>query len=131
LRDFVGRTPDCATNPLCSTVDRVLEPVDTLQQTLSQTIGSQMRQLTDYLAEIDTQFRGSIRFLPARAGVERPALQHRPAPPGLREWSRHLSAGLRRLDTLVVRALITPSVVALLGRWFWWPRGMARVVTRG
>ena len=28
------------------------------------------------------------------------------------------------LDTLVVRALITPSVVALLGRWFWWPRGM-------
>jgi putative drug exporter of the RND superfamily len=27
------------------------------------------------------------------------------------------------LDTLVVRALITPSVVALLGRWFWWPRG--------
>jgi RND superfamily putative drug exporter len=35
------------------------------------------------------------------------------------------------LDTLVVRALVTPSVVALLGRWFWWPRGMARVVTRG
>ncbi len=29
------------------------------------------------------------------------------------------------LDTLVVRASITPSVVALLGRWFWWPRGMA------
>jgi RND superfamily putative drug exporter len=25
------------------------------------------------------------------------------------------------LDTLVVRALMTPSVAALLGRWFWWP----------
>ncbi len=29
------------------------------------------------------------------------------------------------LGTLVVRALITPSVVASLGRWFWWPRRMA------
>jgi putative drug exporter of the RND superfamily len=35
------------------------------------------------------------------------------------------------LDTLVVRALVTPSVVALLGRWFWWPGGMARAVSRG
>lgn len=25
------------------------------------------------------------------------------------------------LDTLVVRAFIVPSIVALLGRWFWWP----------
>ncbi len=25
-------------------------------------------------------------------------------------------------DTLVVRSLITPSIAALLGRWFWWPR---------
>jgi RND superfamily putative drug exporter len=25
-------------------------------------------------------------------------------------------------DTLVVRSLMTPSVAALLGRWFWWPR---------
>ena len=24
-------------------------------------------------------------------------------------------------DTLVVRAFMTPSVAALLGRWFWWP----------
>ncbi len=27
--------------------------------------------------------------------------------------------------------LVSPSVVALLGRWFWWPRGVARAVTRG
>ena len=33
LRDFVGRTPDCAANPICSTVDRVLQPVDSLVQT--------------------------------------------------------------------------------------------------
>ncbi|WP_237572711.1 MMPL/RND family transporter [Mycolicibacterium lacusdiani] len=25
-------------------------------------------------------------------------------------------------DTLVVRSLMTPSLAALLGRWFWWPR---------
>jgi len=24
-------------------------------------------------------------------------------------------------DTFVVRSLITPSIAALLGRWFWWP----------
>jgi RND superfamily putative drug exporter len=24
-------------------------------------------------------------------------------------------------DTLVVRAFMTPSTAALLGRWFWWP----------
>jgi RND superfamily putative drug exporter len=30
------------------------------------------------------------------------------------------------LDTLVVRALVVPSVVALLGRWFFWPGGVAR-----
>ena len=118
LRDFVGRTPDCASNPLCSKVNRVLEPVDSLAETatslgdgaakltggsttvaramaglpqavtqmndalaqarsathdllgLSQSIGPQMRQLTDYLAEIDTQFRGSAAsgfYLPERA----------------------------------------------------------------
>ncbi|TDO11611.1 RND superfamily putative drug exporter [Mycobacterium sp. BK086] len=25
-------------------------------------------------------------------------------------------------DTLVVRAFMTPSIAALMGRWFWWPR---------
>jgi len=30
------------------------------------------------------------------------------------------------IDTLVVRALIVPSIVALLGRWFWWPQGLPR-----
>ena len=25
-------------------------------------------------------------------------------------------------DTLVVRAFMTPSVAAILGRWFWWPQ---------
>ena len=29
------------------------------------------------------------------------------------------------VDTLVVRALVVPSIVALLGRWFWWPRGLS------
>jgi RND superfamily putative drug exporter len=25
-------------------------------------------------------------------------------------------------DTLVVRAFMTPSIAAVLGRWFWWPQ---------
>lgn len=25
------------------------------------------------------------------------------------------------LDTLIVRALLMPSIATLLGRWFWWP----------
>ena len=25
-------------------------------------------------------------------------------------------------DTLIVRAFMTPSIAALLGRWFWWPQ---------
>jgi len=118
LREFVARTPDCAANPLCATVNRVLEPVDGLLQTstrlgdgaakltggsntaaraladmpqavatmssalaqarsathdllgLSDTLGPQLRQLTDYLTEIDTQFQGSAAsgfYLPQRA----------------------------------------------------------------
>ncbi|WP_235663863.1 MMPL/RND family transporter [Mycolicibacter terrae] len=31
-------------------------------------------------------------------------------------------------DTLIVRAFLTPSIAALLGRWFWWPREFARAV---
>jgi RND superfamily putative drug exporter len=27
-------------------------------------------------------------------------------------------------DTLIVRAFMTPSIAALLGRWFWWPQRM-------
>lgn len=30
------------------------------------------------------------------------------------------------VDTLLVRALVVPSIVALLGRWFWWPGAVAR-----
>ena len=25
-------------------------------------------------------------------------------------------------DTLVVRSFMTPSIAALLGKWFWWPQ---------
>jgi putative drug exporter of the RND superfamily len=28
-------------------------------------------------------------------------------------------------DTLIVRSLMTPSIAALLGRWFWWPMNVA------
>ncbi len=29
-------------------------------------------------------------------------------------------------DTLVVRSFMTPSIAALLGRWFWWPQNVLR-----
>ncbi|WP_245233992.1 MMPL family RND transporter [Mycobacterium sp. PS03-16] len=29
-------------------------------------------------------------------------------------------------DTLVIRAFMTPSIAALLGRWFWWPQHVRR-----
>lgn len=29
-------------------------------------------------------------------------------------------------DTLIVRAFMTPSIAALLGRWFWWPQRVRR-----
>lgn len=29
-------------------------------------------------------------------------------------------------DTLIVRSLMTPSIAALLGRWFWWPQKVRR-----
>jgi putative drug exporter of the RND superfamily len=32
-------------------------------------------------------------------------------------------------DTLVVRSFMTPSIAALLGRWFWWPRRVRTYAT--
>jgi RND superfamily putative drug exporter len=29
-------------------------------------------------------------------------------------------------DTLIVRSFMTPSIAALLGRWFWWPLRVRR-----
>jgi len=26
------------------------------------------------------------------------------------------------VDTFIVRSFITPSIAAILGRWFWWPQ---------
>lgn len=30
-------------------------------------------------------------------------------------------------DTLIVRSFLTPSIAALLGRWFWWPQNIQRM----
>jgi RND superfamily putative drug exporter len=35
------------------------------------------------------------------------------------------------LDTFLVRTLLVPSVVALLGRWNWWPSRLAGPTARG
>jgi putative drug exporter of the RND superfamily len=34
-------------------------------------------------------------------------------------------------DTLIVRAFLTPSIAALLGRWFWWPLNVRQRAARG
>ena len=34
-------------------------------------------------------------------------------------------------DTLIVRSFMTPSIAALLGRWFWWPQIVRRQLHRG
>lgn len=118
LRGFVSGTPDCPTNPICSVVARVVQPVDDVMlrsaqlssgaakltdgsaeatrslaslpaavdtmtaqlqrarnatgelTNLASSLGPQLRQLTDYLLEVDTQFRGSAAggfYLPQRA----------------------------------------------------------------
>lgn len=35
------------------------------------------------------------------------------------------------VDTLIVRAFMTPSIAAALGRWFWWPINVFEIVRRG
>jgi RND superfamily putative drug exporter len=27
-------------------------------------------------------------------------------------------------DTLIIRAFMTPSIAAIMGRWFWWPQNV-------
>ncbi|GAB1813085.1 MMPL/RND family transporter [Mycobacterium sp. MUNTM1] len=34
------------------------------------------------------------------------------------------------VDTLIVRAFMTPSIAAALGRWFWWPMNTFNIVNR-
>jgi len=34
-------------------------------------------------------------------------------------------------DTLIVRAFLTPSIAALLGRWFWWPLNVRQRSAKG
>jgi RND superfamily putative drug exporter len=33
-------------------------------------------------------------------------------------------------DTLIVRSFMTPSIAALLGRWFWWPHAVQTPASR-
>ncbi|HEX3947361.1 MAG TPA: MMPL family transporter, partial [Acidimicrobiales bacterium] len=43
----------------------------------------------------------------------------------IREIGFGLAVGIL-LDTFVVRTVLVPSTVALLGRWNWWPSPMGR-----
>ncbi|WP_165604819.1 MMPL family transporter, partial [Mycobacterium intracellulare] len=35
------------------------------------------------------------------------------------------------VDTLIVRAFMTPSIAAALGRWFWWPLNTFEITRQG
>jgi RND superfamily putative drug exporter len=35
------------------------------------------------------------------------------------------------MDTFLLRSLLVPSLVVLLGRWNWWPSHLARVSESG
>jgi RND superfamily putative drug exporter len=34
------------------------------------------------------------------------------------------------VDTFIVRSFMSPSIAAVLGRWFWWPLNTFRTATR-
>jgi RND superfamily putative drug exporter len=34
-------------------------------------------------------------------------------------------------DTLVIRSFMTPSIAALMGKWFWWPQLVRQRPARG
>jgi RND superfamily putative drug exporter len=48
----------------------------------------------------------------------------------IRDVGAGLAVGIL-MDTFLVRTLLVPSTVALLGRWNWWPSAMGRRRTAG
>jgi RND superfamily putative drug exporter len=93
LRDFVGRIPDCAANPICSTVQRVLQPVDSLVQT-SNRLGSGATKLTNGSSTAAT----AMATLPKSVASMKVALgQARSATQDLRGLSDTLGPQMREL----------------------------------
>jgi RND superfamily putative drug exporter len=183
LRAFVSGTPDCPNNPICSAVDRVVQPVDDMLHSsdqiasganqltagagsatnalvglpatvnamadeigraraatadltnVMQSVGPQVHQLTDYLQEIDTQFRGSAAggfYMPQRALEDprlRAALDRLVSPDGRstylliygdgHEWGDDGAHRARQIETAVHEATkegtLTPTSVYLAG----------------
>ena len=70
--------------------------------------------------------RGSRRSTRARDSVQAYAPSRRTTDRDLETIARsgstddRIALGLL-FDTLIVRSFMTPSIAALLGRWFWWP----------
>jgi RND superfamily putative drug exporter len=183
LRGFMSSTPDCPTNPICSVVARVVQPVDDVMRSsaqisggaaklsdgstaatnslaalpaavttmadqlrraraatsdlteLAQSLGPQLRQLTDYLQEMGTQFRGSAAggfYLPQQALTDprlRTALDKLISKDGRatyllvysegHEWSGDGAQRARQIETAVREATkegtLTPTAVHIAG----------------
>ena len=85
LRNFVDHTPSCETNPLCSTVDRVVQPVDALVAT-SATLSAGATTL----AQGSTVTADAMTHLPNTVAAMRDALgQARSATTDLRGLAEH------------------------------------------
>jgi RND superfamily putative drug exporter len=183
LRGFIATRPDCPSDPICTLVARVVQPIDdvtrdsaqlataathltdgsaaatealaglpgavgqmaeTLRQARSATsdliadaggAGPQLRQFTDYLREIGTQFEGSAAggfYLPQRALADprlQTALRNLTSADGHatymlvygsgHEWSANGAARAREIDTAVTEATkegtLKPTGVHLAG----------------
>jgi len=183
LRDFVNGTPGCPTNPICSAVAKVVEPVDGVVRSsaelssgaakltdgsgvataalaglpdtvrtmsdglgrareatrdvmdMVESIGPQMRALTEYLSEVDVQFQGSGAagfYLPRRALSDprfQQALRNLVSANGRatyllvygdgHEWGAHGAERAKLIETAVTEATkegtLTPIAVDLVG----------------
>lgn len=183
LRNFVVNTPDCPNNVICSTIARVVQPVDDVLRssdqlatgadkltdgsaqataslaalpaemsgmadqlrraraatselaTVTQSLGPQVNQLTDYLKEIDAQFQGSAAggfYMPQRALADpalRAALDNLMSPDGRAtyllvygdgdEWSDDGAQRARDIDAAVHQATkegtLAPTAVYVAG----------------
>jgi len=130
-RNFVNSTPDCPANAICSLVSRVVEPVDSVLRSTGE-LSNGAGKLTTGSTTATTPFAGTGGVVTTSGivfGITMFALAGS-AVLSIEQVGITVGVGLL-LDTLIVRTFLMPSLVALLGRWFWWPRLPSRLQAGG